>query len=580
MGRCECSTRIIPATCAWTLLLGATSLYFAFVCRYLLLTYSIGIPIFAGILTIFVLANLCMATFMDPGIYPKAHEDEAKDDDFRAPLYKNIEIKGITVRMKWCTTCQFYRPPRCSHCSVCNTCIETFDHHCPWLNNCIGRRNYRFFFLFLTSLSLHMLSLFSQCLVYILDHRDNITEAGTIVSIVLMCIIGLLFVPVIGLTGFHMVLVSRGRTTNEQMTGKFKGGHNPFDRGCYKNCCYIVSGPQWPKLISYIPKTRTINVHSSKITYVAADKDVKIYSESTNGIRHDGNPPNNSTRAIYHDDVDDYKGSQSLDCEPSPPTQKKNGSYTNLFDSSQTTSIGASLQAAQSHSSLVGRGSPKIYRTKNYYERSPQRSRPSSQDRLDVHPSRRAPIATLDDVVLPKHASLSSPDSINSPDRGYRGNMRPQTNRGHTPDRARGHTPDRGNERGHPVTHVSRGGSRPHPSGNTFVPKSGSQPVLNHSNNSPYRNEYSHANKGHTPRSGAPPHIPLTSGYNRSMPNSHIPQGGDPDHHGRPLSFVRALEVSDAVDQRNRHLAAMENKKQQREEKNRSLYDTSYEISV
>lgn len=277
-------TKYIPVSTAAALLLGTSSLFFVFTCPWLTREVSPVVPLYNGVVFLFVLANFSMATFMDPGVYPRADEDEDKDDDFRAPLYKNVEIKGIQVRMKWCATCHFYRPPRCSHCSVCDNCVEDFDHHCPWVNNCIGRRNYRYFFLFLLSLSVHMVGVFSSGLLFVLNHAERLGAVHTTITMGVMCVAGLFFIPVIGLTGFHMVLVARGRTTNEQVTGKFRGGVNPFTRGCYGNVEHVLCSPLAPRYIIKPKKKQAVTVKPPFLRPDLSERHITV-KISDNGIQ-------------------------------------------------------------------------------------------------------------------------------------------------------------------------------------------------------------------------------------------------------------------------------------------------------
>ncbi|KAM3933063.1 palmitoyltransferase ZDHHC23 [Leptodactylus fuscus] len=49
----------------------------------------------------------------------------------------------------WCKLCQVLRPPRSGHCRICGSCVQRLDHHCVWINSCIGSRNHKFFILLL-----------------------------------------------------------------------------------------------------------------------------------------------------------------------------------------------------------------------------------------------------------------------------------------------------------------------------------------------------------------------------------------------------------------------------------------------
>ena len=67
-------------------------------------------------------------------------------------------IRGRKFKVKFCSTCHIFRGPGVSHCKKCDNCVENFDHHCPWLGNCIGKNNYYYFFLFLIFVNIFTIS--------------------------------------------------------------------------------------------------------------------------------------------------------------------------------------------------------------------------------------------------------------------------------------------------------------------------------------------------------------------------------------------------------------------------------------
>jgi len=83
-------------------------------------------------------------------------------------------------KQRYCSTCKIMRPPKASHCWHCDQCVKGFDHHCYFVGNCVGIRNWRNFILFIFYaflLSLYDLILSLIILIEIFNIHPQIYEA-------------------------------------------------------------------------------------------------------------------------------------------------------------------------------------------------------------------------------------------------------------------------------------------------------------------------------------------------------------------------------------------------------------------
>ncbi|KAI7848706.1 DHHC palmitoyltransferase-domain-containing protein [Circinella umbellata] len=266
---------------ALILLIVPSILFGIFTCPFIWTHIHPAIPIIFAYLFVLSLTSMIKTSWTDPGIIPRDLDPfpilERYDDPGSPysdsiwhqgiPTQKEVQIKDKSWTLRYCETCRIYRPPRASHCRQCDNCVEVEDHHCIWLNNCIGSRNYRPFFVFITSATLLCLFVIVFSIVHLLlkwkehglEATFNTVFNSAPVSFVLAIVCLILLLMVGGLNLYHCSLILRGITTHEQlratvMTKQSDLSVNPYNKGNPAlNMAYVLCRPR-PK--SYLRRRK------------------------------------------------------------------------------------------------------------------------------------------------------------------------------------------------------------------------------------------------------------------------------------------------------------------------------------
>ncbi|XP_012575753.1 PREDICTED: palmitoyltransferase ZDHHC3 isoform X3 [Condylura cristata] len=153
--------------------------------------YSIINGIVFNLLAFLALASHCRAMLTDPGAVPKGNATKE--------FIESLQLKPGQVVYK-CPKCCSIKPDRAHHCSVCKRCIRKMDHHCPWVNNCVGENNQKYFVLFtmyIALISLHALIMvgfhFLHCFEEDWTKCSSFSPPTTVILLILLCFEGLLF---------------------------------------------------------------------------------------------------------------------------------------------------------------------------------------------------------------------------------------------------------------------------------------------------------------------------------------------------------------------------------------------------
>jgi hypothetical protein len=217
----------IPAMIATGLILGIIGAYYTFFVFGILLdrvgggalmfwwAFLGGGVVFALLTTSYMRAVFTCPGYADQRVWgskpPYVSASQAQAGvSVRQPFVTKLTSSG---QLRYCVRCMLYKPDDSHHCSDCDRCVLKMDHHCPWINNCVGRYNEKFFVLFIGYVPVCAAHIVGTIWAFYDTHGGFTFRSGHVSSIITALAAGI-FGFVLGLfTLFHLYLIAISEST-------------------------------------------------------------------------------------------------------------------------------------------------------------------------------------------------------------------------------------------------------------------------------------------------------------------------------------------------------------------------------